>query len=158
MEADTEIAYDSNIISNYYLNSKKGKEKSNFSKVIKFLIKAFKIIFYIFIITTIICIIKHGGLSEINQRKVLFDKILNLETLINNQQQQLNQTNIMVIRLHNKMTINNQYKIFTQIIKQKYKEEQNFFCDNFIFLSNNYFENQIKKVNVDFNNYLHKKL
>ena len=154
METDAEIACDSNIISNYYLNSKKGKEKSNFSKVIKFLIKVFKIIIYIFIIITIICIIKQNNLSKINQRKVLIDKILNLETIINNQKQQLNQTNKMVIRLNNKMTINNQYKIFTEIIKQKYKEEQNFFCDNFIFLSNNYFENQIKKVNVDFNKQL----
>jgi len=53
--------------------------------------------------------------------------------------------------LYNKISINSQYEIFTQIINQKYKEEQNFFCDNLFFLSNNEFENQIKKVNVDFN-------
>ena len=54
--------------------------------------------------------------------------------------------------MYNKISINNQYKQFTQIINQKYKEEQNFFCDNSHFLINNEFENQITKVNVDFNN------
>jgi FkbM family methyltransferase len=129
MDIDKEIISDSNI--NYYLGSKKGKEKSKYSKVIKCRVKCFKIIFYIAIITTIIFIIKH--------------------TITNNQKQQLSQTNKMILWLYNKISVNNQYKIFTQIINQKQKEELNFFCDNLNFLSNNEFENQIRKVNVDFN-------
>ena len=57
----------------------------------------------------------------------------------------------MILRLYNKISINSQYIKFTQIINQKYKEEQNFFCDNLYILSNNEFETQIKKVKVDFN-------
>ena len=150
MDIEKEIISDSNI--NYYLSSIKGKEKSKYSKVIKCKIKCFKIIFYIAIITTIIFIIKHNSLSQIKQREELTNIFLNLKTITNNQQQQLNQTNKMILWLYNKISVNNnQYQIFTQIINQKQKEELNFFCDNLNFLSNNEFENQIRKVNVDFN-------
>ena len=92
------------------------------------------------------------SLSKKRQRKGLTDRILNLETIINIQQKKLNKTNEMILRLYNKISINNLYKKFTEIINQKYKEEQNFFCDNLQFLSYNGFENQIIKANVDFNN------
>jgi hypothetical protein len=147
MERDTEITNDSNIISKYYLRSKKGKENSKES-----IVKNFKIIIlYIAIITTIIIIIKQNNLSKIKQKKELTDIVLNLKRIIYKHQQQLNQTNKIILRLYNKISVNSQYKIFTQKINQKYKEEQNFFCDNLNFLSNNEFENQIKKANVDFN-------
>ena len=58
----------------------------------------------------------------------------------------------MILKIYNKISINSQYKYFTQAINQKYKEEQNFFCDNLHFLSNNEFEKQITKVKVNFNN------
>jgi len=83
METDTEIAFDSKTISNYYLSSKKGKEKkSKESKVIKCKAKIFKIIFYIIIIITIISIIKQINLFQIKKGIELTDIILNLETLI----------------------------------------------------------------------------
>lgn len=148
METDTELSYFSNKISNYKFSSKKRK----LFKVFQYITKGFKAIFYIALITTIILIIKNNNLSQIKQRKEFTDKILTLEAINNIQQQQLNKTKEMVLKLYNKISINSQYKNFTQEINQKYKEEQNFFCDNLHFLSNNEFENQIKKAKVNFNN------
>jgi hypothetical protein len=115
MERDTEITNDSNTISKYYLRSKKGKEKSKES-----IVKIFKIIMlYIAIITTIIFIIKQNNLSKIKQKKESTDIVLNLKRIINKHQQQLNQTNKIILRLYNKISVNSQYKIFTQKINQK---------------------------------------
>ena len=152
MEADIETIFDPNIISNYNLSSKRRIEKSKRSKAIKYIVKSSKKILYISIITLIIFMFKLNNLSQKKQRKGLTDIIMNLETIINIEQKKLNKTNEMILRLYNKISINNLYKIFTEIINQKYKEEQNFFCDNLQILSNNGFENQIIKANVDFNN------
>jgi len=177
MEIDKEIILDSKIISNYGFSSKKTKENSKELKVINYMGKGLKIILYISIITTIIFIIINNSLSQISKRKEINDRYFNLEKINNNQQQQLNQIKsmilrkynklsinsqnqqislnqikIMISRIYNKISINNQYQKFTQAINQKYIEEQNFFCDNLNFLSNNEFENQIIKANINFNN------
>jgi FkbM family methyltransferase len=152
METDIENIYDPNIISNYNLSSKRKIKKSKRFIAIKFMIKSSKKIFYISIITIIIFMFKLNSLSQKKQRKGLTDRIMNLEAIINIQQKKLNKTNEIILRLYNKISINNLYKKFTEIINQKYKEEQNFFCDNLQFLSNNGFENQIIKANVNFNN------
>ena len=93
--------------------------------------------------------------QAINQTKQMILRIYN-KISINSQNQQvtqiINQTKKMISKMNNKISINSQYQQFTQAINQKYIEEQNFFCDNLNFLSNNVFENQITKANVDFNN------
>ena len=58
----------------------------------------------------------------------------------------------MISKMHQNISINSQYQQFTQVINQKIIGEQNFFCDNLNFLSNNDFENQITKANINFNN------
>lgn len=145
METDTE--YVSNEISNYKFSSKKKKGY----KIIHYIVKGLKAIFYIAIITIIIFIIKKNILFQIKQKKELTDKILTLEEISRIHQQKLNQTKEMILKLYKKISINSQYKIFNQEIDQKYKEEQNFFCDNLHFLRNNKFENQITKAKVNFN-------
>ena len=86
METDTEITYNSNIISNYNLTPRT-KKKYKESEVIKYIVKVLKLIlFYIAIIILIIFIIKKNSLSKIKQRKELTNIILNLEAIINNQQ------------------------------------------------------------------------
>jgi len=228
METDKEIICDSNIISNYNLSFKKVKKKSEITKYIG---KDLKIILYISIISSIIIIITRNSLSQITKRKEISDRYFNLEKIDNNQQQQINQIKQMILRIYNKLSINNenqqfslnqtkqmilrmyniiynnnqykqfsqtlnqtkqmilkmydnisinsqnqkvtqsinqtklmisrmynrlsinsQYQQFTQAINQKYIEEQKFFCDNINFLSNNEFENQITKANINFNN------
>jgi len=108
------------------------------------------IIFYIVIIIIIIFVINKYKLFQIKQRNEIYNRISNLKTKNYNLQQQLNQANEMIIKLYNKISINNQYIIFTQEINQKYKEEQNFFCDNILFFINNEFENQIQKSKIKF--------
>lgn len=130
MEGDIETIYDPNVISNSNFSAKRRIDKSKRLKSIKYMIKSSKKIFYIFIIAIIIFMFKLYSLSKKRQRKGLTDRILNLETIINIQQKKLNKTNEMILRLYNKISFNNQNKKFTEIINQKYKEEQNFFCDN----------------------------
>ena len=77
MESDTEISFNSNIISNYNICSKKREKKSKVFKDIKLMVKGYIIIFYITIIIIIIFINKKNNLSKIIKR----------------QQQQLNKTN-----------------------------------------------------------------
>jgi len=143
MEANIEFEYVSNANSNYKLGSKKRKKNLKLGK-------GLMIIFYIVIIIIIIFVINKYKLFQIKQRNEIYNRISNLKTKNYNLQQQLNQANEMIIKLYNKISINNQYIIFTQEINQKYKEEQNFFCDNILFFINNEFENQIQKSKIKF--------
>lgn len=111
MEIDKEIICDSKIISNYNFSSKKTKEKSKESKIIKFIGKSLKIILYISIITTMIFIITNNSLFQISKRKEINDKYFNLEKINNNQQQKLNQIKQKILRIYNNLSINNQNQL-----------------------------------------------
>ena len=110
METDKENIYNSNINSNYSLSSKKIKEKS---KVIKNMGKSLKIILYISIITTIIFLFVKNSFSQITKRKEINDRYFNLEKICNNQQQLLIQIKQMILRIDNKLFINNQNQKFS---------------------------------------------
>jgi len=118
METDRE--YVSNETSSYKFSFKKRKK----SKIIQNISKYLKAIFYIVIITIIMLIIKKNNLSQIKQRKELTNKILTLEAFNYIQQQQLNQTKKMILKLYNKISINNQFKIFTPEINQNIKRNK----------------------------------
>lgn len=63
--------------------------------------------------------------------------------------------NLTENKLINRQSINNNYKKFTQNICNKYKEEQEFFCDNIKIFNDSDYDDQIRITNVNFNNKLY---